>query len=208
VILGPPGSGKGTQAQLLASKTGWAWFSTGDILRQEIAKNTARAQSVRGYVETGGLVPDSIILDLASEFLEQTKNGSVVFDGFPRTVNQAVGLDRLLDRPLDWAIFIDLPGDEVIARLTSRWICGQCGEVYNAITSPPKQSGVCDRCQGTLKLRSDDKEAVIKTRLALYNQIQTDLFPYYTRQGNVKKIDGRGSIEEVHARIMAVWGSS
>ncbi len=208
VILGPPGSGKGTQAQILASTKGWAWFSTGDVLRKEISRNTVRAQSVRRYVETGSLVPDGVILDLAKEFLAGSGTAGVVFDGFPRTLKQAEGLDRLLGQRLDRAVFIDLPDSEVVTRLTSRWVCPDCGETYNIITSPPTKTGTCDRCQGQLKPRVDDTADVITARLAIYHKNEQELFHYYEKQGIAKKVDGTGSIEGVHERIVASWVSS
>lgn len=208
MILGPPGSGKGTQAQILASRKGWAWFSTGDVLRKEISTNTVRAQSVRRYVETGALVPDEVILDLAQEFLAGSGTAGVVFDGFPRTVKQAEGLDRLLGERLDRAVFIDLPDSEVVSRLTSRWVCPDCGETYNIITSPPAKTGICDRCQGHLKPRVDDTAEVIIARLAIYHKNEQELFHYYDKQGIAQKVDGRGSIEAVHERIVASWVSS
>jgi len=208
VILGPPGSGKGTQAQILASRNGWAWFSTGDVLRREIGQNTDRAQVVRQYVETGALVPDPIILELAKEFLAGSDSSNIVFDGFPRTVKQAEGLDRLLGQRLDRAVFIELPESEVVARLTSRWVCPDCGETYNNISSPPQTAGSCDRCPGQLKPRVDDTADVIKARLGIYHKNEQELFHYYARQGIAKKVDGRGSIEEVHERIVRSWVSS
>lgn len=208
VLLGPPGSGKGTQAQLLANRDGWTWFSTGDILRHELKRDSERARSVRGHVETGGLVPDEIILELARDFLAGHRDGNIVFDGFPRTPGQAAGLDLLLGGRLDWAVFIELTEAQVIERLTGRWVCGRCGETFNTAVHPPREQGICDRCRDKLVLRLDDAPDVIKARFALYRQLRDQLYDYYARQSIVRTVDGTGSIEDIHARITAVWGSS
>ncbi|MEO0070715.1 MAG: adenylate kinase [candidate division WOR-3 bacterium] len=193
VLLGPPGSGKGTQAELLAQKIGFSHFSTGEVFRNEIKKGTPLGKKVREFVVSGGLVPDEVVLEVVAGFVKEKINRSIVFDGFPRTVPQAEGLDKLLSHQgleLTLAVLIDLSDEEVVRRLSSRRQCARCGKIYNLLFSPPKKEGVCDNCEGELYQRDDDREETIRQRLDVYKKQTAPLIEYYERQGKLHKIDG------------------
>lgn len=204
-LLGPPGAGKGTQAQLLSENKGFERFSTGDILRQHISESTSLGDRVKDYLNRGELVPDDILLQLARDFLEEKNSSPILFDGFPRTLSQAEGLDRLLEEkghPLDLVIFLDLEEAEIIKRLNSRRICKSCGANYNLITQPPKVPGKCDRCGGPLIKRDDDNPEVIKERLRAYKERTSPLYEYYKRRDILIKVSGTGSPLKVYKRIV------
>jgi len=205
VLLGPPGAGKGTQAQLLSEDKGFERFSTGDILRRHISENTPLGSRVKDYLIKGELVPDDILLQLVRNFLKEKNLSPILFDGFPRTLTQAKGLDGLLEEeghPLDLVIFLDLPETEIIRRLNSRRICKRCGANYNLITQPPKVSGRCDRCGGLLIKREDDNTKAIRERLRAYRERTSPLYEYYERRGILIKVSGMGSPLQVYKRII------
>lgn len=206
VLLGPPGAGKGTQAQLLSKKR-FKRFSTGDILRQHISQKTPVGDRVKEYLNRGDLVPDHILIQLVAGFLKKNNSFPIIFDGFPRTLTQAKSLDDLLEReahPLDLVIFLDLPESEVIKRLTSRRICKECGVVYNLLTQPSKFSHRCDKCGGSLIRREDDGEEVIRERLRAYKEKTTPLYDYYKKRGCAAIVSGLGSPLTVHKRIIEI----
>ena len=202
IILGPPGAGKGTQADLITRKYKIPHISTGDMFR-EILKNNDNelAQDIRTYVEKGELVPDQLVLKMVSSRLQQedTEKGFVL-DGFPRTVNQAQGLEEILqglNKQIDLAIYLKTSYETILDRLTGRRVCIHCGANYHIKYSPPKQEGICDRCGGELYQREDDKEETIKKRLEVYFAQTQEIINYYKEKDLLFEISGDLSAKEV-----------
>ncbi len=202
VLLGPPGAGKGTQAKLLAAKNGLAHLSTGDILRDEVARDTELGRKAKGYMNRGDLVPDGLIIDMIKGRLAE-KSGFIL-DGFPRTVTQAEALEKILS--IDVAINITLSREEVISRLSSRRVCRKCGKIYNLLYNPPKNEGVCDACGGEIFQRDDDKREVIENRYDVYMEATAPLIDFYEERGLLKDVDGSQPTEKVSEDILAVLG--
>lgn len=207
VLSGPPGSGKGTQAELLGQRTGFAHFSTGDEFREEISQQSEIGKKVADYVKQGTLVPDSIALEIAKKFIKKNEGNGIIFDGFPRTTVQAEGLDRILKdnhTQVDCAIFIELSLPEIINRLTQRRVCRKCGAIYNLSFKRPKQEGDCDSCQGELYQRVDDQEPTIRRRHEVYEQQTRELIVFYQKQNKLFKVPGEIGKDLVHQRIMKI----
>ncbi|MFB0510139.1 MAG: adenylate kinase [bacterium] len=207
VLSGPPGSGKGTQAELLCQRTGFAHFSTGDQFRFEIAQQTEIGKKVNEYVKQGTLVPDPIVLAVTKNFINHNQDKGVVFDGFPRTMVQAQGLDEVLNdnhKEVDCAIFIELALAEIIRRLTDRRVCRNCGAIYNLSFKHPKQEGICDACNGELYQRLDDQEPTIRKRHQVYEQQTQELISYYRSHNKLWTIPGEIGKDLVHERIMKI----
>jgi adenylate kinase len=208
VLLGYPGSGKGTQAKALSSRFSLFHVSTGDIFREAIASKSALGLEAAGYISAGKLVPDKLVLDVIKARLESETRG-VLFDGFPRTVEQARELDKYFasgGRSIDAVIFLDIGEDEVAARLGARRTCGKCQKIYNLLTSPPAKEGACDACGGELILRDDDAPAVIKSRIGVYKAQTEPLVSYYKAAGNFYPVRGAESPGKVAAEIASVLG--
>lgn len=197
-LLGPPGAGKGTQAKLLAEKTGLIHLSTGDILREEVARSTALGQAAKGWMDKGDLVPDDLIVDMIRERV--TGADGFILDGFPRTVVQAEALAEITS--LDGAINVALSREEVIRRLSSRRVCGDCGKIYNLLFNPPEMDMRCDACGSLLFLRNDDQPDVIKNRYDVYAQETAPLIEYYSKQGLLHEVDGQRPSSEVLSYIL------
>ncbi len=211
MLLGPPGAGKGTQAELLARRLAVPRISTGDLFREAIANDTPLGREVAGYINKGDLVPDATTLEVLSERLSQTDAGhGAIFDGFPRTVPQAEALDRLLaDRGAHLTRVVDLDVDEaeLLRRLAGRWTCRKCGATYHDLFAPPRVPGVCDRCGGELYQRPDDRPEAVRVRLQVYRERTAPLVDYYARHGLLRAIDAAGSREAVtEALLRAVDG--
>ncbi|MDY0094558.1 MAG: adenylate kinase [Candidatus Vecturithrix sp.] len=201
ILLGPPGAGKGTQAHRLTQKYQIPQISTGDILRQAVKNGTDTGKKAKTYMDRGDLVPDGVILGIVNDRIrvEDCHNG-YIFDGFPRTVAQAEGLDALLQQlntPLDAVVYIDVPDDEVVTRLSGRRTCKNCGALYHIRYNPPATEGICDACGGDLFQRDDDNAETIRQRLAVYHSQTSPLIHYYARHDLVKTIDGTGGPEEI-----------
>lgn len=207
VLSGPPGSGKGTQAELLCQRTGFAHFSTGDQFRYEINKQTEIGKRVNEYVKQGKLVPDEIVLQVANNFIGENKNNGIVFDGFPRTLGQAQGLDAILlgnQKAVDCAIFIELSLTEIIRRLTERRVCRNCGAIYNLSFKPPQRPGICDLCSGELYQRPDDSENTIRRRYEVYEKATKELISFYRNQNKLYLVPGDIGKDLVHERIFNI----
>lgn len=208
VLLGAPGAGKGTQAKKLIEKYKIPQISTGDILRKAVADGTPLGKEAKVIMDKGELVPDKIVLGLVEERVKQAdcKNGFIL-DGFPRNTAQAEALDKLLNNmgmPLDSALSVDVPKDDLMKRLTGRRTCKSCQQMYNVYYSPPKKDAVCDKCGGELFQRSDDKEETIKKRLDVYDAQTAPLMDYYKKKGIVKSVMGVGSIDEIFNKVCTV----
>jgi len=211
VFLGAPGAGKGTQAAVVSRKFGLAHIASGDLFRQSVEKGTELGKSVKAYMDKGALVPDELTIQLISERLNQPDcKAGCLFDGFPRTIEQAKALDKMLSGrgwTLDKAVYIEVPEADLLKRLGGRWICRKCQAPYHEVASPPKTAGKCDKCGGELYQRSDDNEKTIKERLKVYFVQTTPLLDYYQKIGNLVKVDGKLGIEEVSEKIIDVLGA-
>jgi adenylate kinase len=210
VLLGPPGAGKGTQAKLLQDEFGAVQISTGDILRKAVADQTPLGQQAAGYINSGALVPDSVIVNLVAERLKEPDCArGFLLDGFPRTIPQAEGLDEILKNAgqnLNCVLSVQVAQDIIVERLTGRRTCRQCGALCHVVFSPPKVEGVCDRCGGELYQREDDREQTIANRLQVYEKQTAPLVQYYRERGLLRAIDGTGEIDQIRARIIGALG--
>jgi adenylate kinase len=201
VLLGAPGSGKGTQAKLLVEKYKISHIATGDLLRAAVAAGTELGRRAKAAMDAGQLVPDDVMLGVIQERLARSDaKGGFVLDGFPRNIPQAQALDALLARlgqPLQLALLIDVEMEILIKRLTGRRTCASCGQIYNVYFSPSKVAGKCDKCGGVLQHRSDDNEATIRNRLQIYEAQTAPLVSYYKAQGKLRTVRGVGNINDI-----------
>lgn len=207
VLLGAPGSGKGTQAQKLIDKYSIPQISTGDLLRAAVREGTELGKKAKIAMDAGDLVTDDIVLGMIKERLAQpdTANGFIL-DGFPRNLAQAAALDELLssiEQPLDTGLLIDVPHEILMKRLTGRLSCGDCGAVFNRYFSAPKAEGTCDACGGKLIHRDDDNEETIGKRLAVYNEQTAPLVGYFEESGRLQSVNGDGDMTEIFNTIVA-----
>jgi len=208
IFLGPPGAGKGTQSKLIAKLYGVPHLSTGDMFRDAIARGTEMGRLAKPIMERGDLVPDSIVIKMVEERLELSDCAhGFVFDGFPRTLPQAVQLDRLLrkhgfGKPV--VVDFELPREVLIRRLSGRWTCSLGGEIYNVHDAPPKVQGICDADGGKLIQRADDRPEAVKERLLVYDRQTKPLADYYGVQGVLEMIDAAASMDEVSRHIRDV----
>ena len=206
VLLGYPGSGKGTQAKVLSEKLVLFHISTGDIFREAVSAKTLLGQEVSKYLAAGRLVPDKLVLSIIKDKLA-TETRGLLFDGFPRTVDQAQGLDDFFasrSQNIDAVIFLDVDEEAVVARLGSRRTCPKCQKIYNLLTSPPAKEGICDVCGEKLILREDDKADVIRRRISVYKDQTEPLVAYYRGIGNFYPVKGGNDPEAVTQEIMAI----
>lgn len=206
VLLGAPGSGKGTQAQKLIDKYNIPQISTGDLLRAAVREGTELGKQAKIAMDAGQLVTDEIVLGMIKERLAQpdTANGFIL-DGFPRNLTQAAALDELLaeiEQPLDTGLLIDVPHEILMKRLTGRLSCGSCGAVFNRYFSAPKEEGTCDACGGDLIHRDDDNEETIGKRLGVYNEQTAPLVGYFGDSDRLKSVNGDGDMEEIFNNIV------
>jgi adenylate kinase len=209
VLFGPPGSGKGTQAELLRDKLGFVHYSTGEVFRDHIGRKTPVGLEVEEYVTSGRLVPDDVVLEVVNAFVADHAGKPVVYDGFPRTLLQAEGLDRVLgahDLAVDTAVLVDLADDEVVKRLTSRRQCRKCKKIYNLTFSPPKVANVCDACGGELYQRDDDKEETIRGRLQVYHDQTEPLIHYYQDKFKFERVPGGIGRDRVFEELKRLLG--
>lgn len=213
VLLGPPGAGKGTQAKRLAQTFSLLHLSTGDLLREEVSKGSELGRQATSYMQKGELVPDDLVAKmLVTRLHTQQGLAGCIFDGYPRTRPQAELLDGLLaelGRRVDVAVYLDVPDDEVVARLGGRRSCPSCGAVYHVRTQPPARHGMCDVCGRELVVRDDDREEVIRQRLAVFRSHTEPLLELYAQRGVLQRIPGQGTPDEVFAALTdAVRGST
>jgi adenylate kinase len=206
VMLGAPGTGKGTQGKLIGNYFNIPNISTGEILRSAIEQKTQVGTEAQAFVNKGELVPDDVMIRLIKDrwAKDDCRNGFIL-DGFPRTVKQAEALDELFNETglkLDYAIGLDLEKNKIIERLTSRRLCSGCGKDYNTITNPPVIENKCDVCGGEIIQRSDDTKETVSNRLSVYNEKTKPLKDYFHSKGKLKTFDADGTVEEVNTTIL------
>jgi len=207
ILFGPPGAGKGTQAVILAEKTGLVHITTGELFREAIRKETALGKQAKPYYDRGDLVPDAITIGMLLERLAEGDCArGCLLDGFPRTLDQATALDEALAgqrQAIDKVLCIQVPEDELLSRLAGRWTCRQCGAVYHRQSQWPKVEGRCDRCGGALYQRDDDQSEAVRRRLEVYSRQTAPLIDYYRDQGRLVEVDGHRSVDEVSSELVA-----
>lgn len=206
VFLGAPGAGKGTQAIRVAQEVGLAHIATGDLFRKAQEEGTELAIQAKRYMEKGLLVPDEITIQIVLQRIAQPDcESGVIFDGFPRNLKQAKALDGALaeqGKEIDKVVYIRVAEQELLDRLSGRWICRQCQAPYHALNVPPRVPGRCDRCGGELYQRPDDTAETVKKRLAVYFAETAPLIEYYNSAGKLLEINGEGGVDEVERRIV------
>jgi adenylate kinase len=207
ILLGPPGVGKGTQAKLLIDRFGIPQISTGDILRAAVKELTPMGAKAKGFMDSGALVPDEVVIGIVEERLAQADcQKGFILDGFPRTVPQADALGQVLSgmgKSIDHVVSLSVDKAELLKRLTGRRACANCGAGYHVDFAPSKVAGVCDACSGRLVQREDDKEETILNRLSVYEAQTAPLIAYYQAAGVLRSVDGLGTVERVQGDILA-----
>ncbi len=206
ILLGAPGAGKGTQAEIISKKRNIPTISTGNILRSAVRNGTPVGLKAKAYMDAGALVPDEVIIGVIGERLQEAdaQNGYIL-DGVPRTIAQAEALENA-GIQFDAVVSIEVPDAEIEQRMTGRRTCPACGATYHIVANPPKQDGICDLCGEALGQRKDDQPETVKSRLATYHEQTEPLKDFYAQRGLLKVVDVRGSVEEVNAAIMKVLG--
>jgi len=208
VLLGSPGSGKGTQGERLQEDFRLPYYATGDILREAVREETEVGKQAKQYMDRGDLVPDEVIIGVISERVASAEaQDGFILDGFPRTEPQAEALDDAMDelgRDLTAAVLIDVPDEETVRRLSGRRICAKKGHVFHVDFDPPKNEGVCDICGARLLIRDDDKPEVVENRLQQYHEKTEPLVAYYERAGILRRVDGALPPDDVSDRIRAM----
>jgi len=206
VLLGPPGVGKGTLAGFLKEKYNLAHISTGDMLREEIKKGSDLGVELKKIITSGALVSDELVTKLVQQKIEHDLDLSkgFMFDGFPRTVTQAVDLDTILKKvnaPLDFVLNLDADFDVLLKRMTGRRVCRKCGALYHVISKPPLKADVCDACGGEIYQRTDDNEKTIQARMEVYQKSTAPIIDYYAKQNKIKKVDANMEAAEVRLAV-------
>jgi adenylate kinase len=209
ILLGAPGTGKGTQAKLVAERLGLAHFATGDMFREAVERDSELGKRVKTHMDMGKLVPDEVTISMFRERIQQPDAvGGAVIDGFPRTMQQALALDRMLDElgsTVTAAVNVSVTDDELVRRLTGRWLCPNCGEIFHEHSKPPSRPGTCDRCGSALLQREDDKPAVVRERLRLQRP-PVEMLEHYRSAGKLREIDGEQLPAEVTRDILHALG--
>ena len=209
-MLGAPGAGKGTQAEMICEKYGLPHVSTGDIFRANIKNGTELGKEAKQYMDKGQLVPDELTVKILLDRVAQDdcKNGYVL-DGFPRTIPQAEVLEEALNKlgdKIDYAINVEVPDENIINRMSGRRACVNCGATYHVVYAPTKVEGICDKCGEKLILRDDDKPETVKSRLDVYHQQTQPLIEFYSKKNILKEVDGTVSMNDVFNNIVAILG--
>lgn len=207
ILLGAPGAGKGTQAELLIEKLSIPAISTGNMLREAMANGSELGQKVKKFMDEGSLVPDEVILDIVAERVAQPdcRNGFIL-DGVPRTLPQAEALEaRGLE--LDHVVSIEIDDSVIEGRMTGRRVCSKCGASYHIVANPPKTEGICDSCGGQLMIRKDDAPETVRHRLDVYHQQTEVLKDFYAKRGKLRLVDGNMSIEDANREILSAIGA-
>ena len=208
ILLGPPGAGKGTQAKMLTDEFGIRQISTGDILRAAVKEGTPMGIKAKGFMDSGALVPDEVVIGIVTERLQKEDcESGFILDGFPRTVPQADALAGNLDeldKNLDAVISLEVDIEALVERLTGRRTCRECGRGYHIAFDPSKAEGVCDACGGELFQRDDDQEETIRKRLDVYNEQTSPLTDYYADAGLLKSLDGMQQIDSVQQQMLDI----
>ena len=211
ILLGPPGSGKGTIAKEISEKYELPHISTGDIFRSNIKEETVLGKEAKSYMDRGDLVPDELTIRLVEDRLQhEDAQKGFILDGFPRTTEQAKALDTILDRKqetLDLALNVYVPQDLILKRLSGRRVCSSCGETYNVYYKPTVKEGICDLCQGEVIQRADDQEETIMNRLNTYEEKTAPLIQFYEESDKVRSVDNSGALEETLAQLKEVLHS-
>lgn len=201
VLMGPPGSGKGTQTERLCAELVFTKISTGDLLREAVRQGSPLGLKAKGFMDAGKLVPNELVIDLIKEKMKTVKGG-VILDGFPRNLEQAQMLDKITK--VDLAIDLQVNEENLVKRLTMRRTCKNCAAVFHLEFNPPKVAGRCDKCGGELYQRTDDTEKTVRERLRVYKESTLPLVEYYKRKSVLKTVDGEGDIAEVYVRLAKV----
>ncbi|MCS7298972.1 MAG: adenylate kinase [Spirochaetia bacterium] len=206
LILGAPGAGKGTQSEIIRERLGIPHISTGDILRAEVLSGSSLGEKIKGYIDSGNLVPDEIIAEvLLSEISKPKYQKGYILDGFPRNINQV----RIIEEKniqIDKVIFIDTSEDLIMKRITGRRSCTNCSAIYNIYYSPPKIEGVCDKCGSNLIQRNDDKEEVVRRRLEIFKNETMPVVEYYQNKRILLKVDGNRNLDDIKNEIFSLLG--
>jgi adenylate kinase len=207
IMLGAPGAGKGTQADILSQEMNLPHIASGDLFRQALEEKTGVGLLAKSYMDKGELVPDEITIKMILERINQPDCASgCLFDGFPRTLHQAKVLDEALGeqgKTIDKAIYIEVPNEELVKRLSGRWLCRTCQAPYHVISSPPKTLGKCDKCGGELYQRSDDREETVKDRLSVFFAQTVPILDYYKKQGKLIRVNGNLGMQRVAREIIS-----
>ncbi len=208
ILFGPPGAGKGTQAEFIVQRFGIPQISTGDILRAAVKAQTSLGLKAKSIMDAGGLVSDDVVLGIVSERLSMPDcERGFVLDGFPRTIPQADELKSILsnmNRSIDFVISLEVNNIELVQRLSGRRACSACGKGYHVVNAPPRLDGVCDICGSALLQRDDDREESVTNRLAVYDQQTAPLKAYYLSSGVLRSVDGTGSVSQIQERICSI----
>ena len=210
ILLGAPGAGKGTQAEILCEKLGIPSISTGNILRAAIRDGTATGLKAKSYMDQGQLVPDDVTIGMLLDRISQEDcKGGYVLDGFPRTIPQAEVLDEALGKlgeEIDYAVDVDVPDENIVKRMSGRRACLKCGATYHVEHIPPKEEGICDSCGSELVLRDDDRPETVQNRLKVYHDQTQPLIEYYTGKGVLRTVDGTMDMQDVFRSIVEILG--
>ncbi len=208
VMLGAPGAGKGTQAEMIAEKYGIPHISTGDIFRANIKNGTELGKKAKAYMDAGNLVPDELTVDLVIDRVAQPDcEKGYILDGFPRTIPQAEVFTKQLEKngeKIDFAIDVEVPDENIVNRMSGRRSCPNCGATYHVVHIPPKKEGICDVCGTELVLRNDDKPETVKNRLDVYHKATQPLIDFYNAQGALRTVDGTQDMKDVFAAIVKI----